>query len=170
MSDPFETSLPGSAPASGDATAAARPSRRKMTPAATLGTALLAYAGLNGLAGLFMLTFPRALWVTIGGADPLYERAYASTRMTGAMMVTLAVAALLVIRKPARQSTLVTLFAFEATLVAFATLVNAVGDKVPTDVWFDWLIALGSIALAGFMWWARIVGRKALREAETPRR
>jgi len=45
-----------------------------------------------------------------------------------------------------------------------------VGDKVPTDVWFDWLIALGSIALAAFMWWARIVGRKALKEPETPRR
>ena len=44
-------------------------SRVKMTPEATLGTALLAYAGLNGLAGLFMLTFPRALWVSIGGAD-----------------------------------------------------------------------------------------------------
>ena len=168
MPDPFETSRPGPTPASGDT--AARPSRMKMTPEATLGTALLAYAGSNGLAGLFMLTFPRALWVSIGGADPLYEKAYASTRFAGAMMVTLAIAALLVIRKPARQSTLVTLFAFEATLVAFATFVNAVGDKVPTDVWFDWLIALGSIALAAFMWWARIVGRKALKEPETTRR
>ena len=170
MPDPFETSRPGSTPASGDATTAARPSRMKMTPEATLGTALLAYAGLNGLAGLFMLTFPRALWVSVGGADPLYEKAYSSTRMTGAMMVTLAIAALLVIRKPARQSTLVTLLAVEATLVAIATVLNAAGDKVPTDVWFDWLIALGSIALAAFMWWARLVGRKALKVAEAPRR
>ena len=162
MPDPFETSRPGSTPSSGDATPVR--SKAKMTPEATLGTALLAYAGANGLLGLFMLTFPRALWVSVGGADALYEKAYASTRATGAMMIVLAVAALLVIRKPLHQSTLVTLLCVEATLVAAATLINAVADKVPTDVWFDWLLALGSIALAGFMWWARIVGRKALKE------
>ncbi len=163
MPNPFETSPSGNAAA--DGAAPARPARPKMTPEATLGTALLAYAGANGLAGLLMLTFPRALWVSIGGADGLYEKAYASTRLAGAMMVTLAVMALLVVRKPARQSTLVTLLCIEETLVAAATFVNAAFDKVPTDVWFDWLIALGSIALAGFMWWARIVGRKALKEA-----
>ncbi|MCU0281687.1 MAG: hypothetical protein MUE66_07705 [Acidimicrobiia bacterium] len=162
MPNPFETSPAGDAAA--DGAGAARPARVKMTPEATLGTALLAYAGANGLAGLFMLSFPRALWVSIGGADPLYEKAYASTRLAGAMMVTLAVMALLVVRKPARQSTLVTLLCIEETLVAAATFVNAAFDKVPTDVWFDWLIALGSIALAGFMWWARIVGRRALKE------
>jgi hypothetical protein len=161
--NPFETSPSDNAAA--DGAASARPARAKMTPEATLGTALLAYAGANGLAGLLMLTFPRALWVSIGGADGLYEKAYASTRLAGAMMVTLAVMALLVVRKPARQSTLVTLLCIEETLVAAATFVNAAFDKVPTDVWFDWLIALGSIALAGFMWWARIVGRKALKEA-----
>ena len=108
-----------------------------MTPEATLGTALLAFSGANGLAGLFMLTFPRALWVSIGGADPLYEKAYSATRMMGAMMVVLAIAALIVIRKPARQSTLVTLLCLEETLVAAAAVINATGDKVPTDVWFD---------------------------------
>jgi hypothetical protein len=159
--DPYETSRPASTPASGDA--AAGKGRSRMAPEATLGTALLAYAGLNGLAGLFMLTFPRALWVSIGGADPLYEKAYASTRMAGAMMVVLAIAALLIIRKPTGQSTLVTLLCLEATLVAAAAFLNAAADKVPTDVWFDWLIALGSIALAAFMWWARILGRKALK-------
>jgi hypothetical protein len=159
--DPYETSRPASTPASGDA--AVGKGRSRMAPEATLGTALLAYAGLNGLAGLFMLTFPRALWVSIGGADPLYEKAYASTRMAGAMMVVLAIAALLIIRKPAGQSTLVTLLCLEATLVAAAAFLNASADKVPTDVWFDWLIALGSIALAAFMWWARILGRKALK-------
>lgn len=163
MPNPFETSPAGDAAADGASTA--RTARAKMTPEATLGTALLAYAGANGLAGLLMLTFPRALWVSIGGADGLYEKAYASTRLAGAMMVTLAVMALLVVRKPARQSTLVTLLCIEETLVAAAAFVNAAFDKVPTDVWFDWLIALGSIALAGFMWWARIVGRKALKEA-----
>jgi hypothetical protein len=137
-----------------------------MTPEATLGTALLAYAGANGLTGLLMLTFPRALWVSIGGAEGVgLPQAYASTRFAGGAMVTLAIAALLVIRKPARQSTLVTLLAFEATLAAVATVINAVIDDVPTSGWFTWLLALGSIALAGFMWWARILGRKALKES-----
>lgn len=161
MPDPYESHRP--APSS-PGEVSARPSKTRMTPEATLGTALLAYAGANGLVGLFMLTFPRALWVSVGGADPLYEKAYASTRLAGAMMVTLAIMALLIIRKPARQSTLVTLLCLEETLVAAATFVNAAFDKVPTDVWFDWLIALGSIALAGFMWWARIIGRRALKE------
>jgi len=137
-----------------------------MTPEATLGTALLAFAGANGLAGLLMLTFPRALWVSIGGAEGQgLAEAYASTRAMGAMMVVLAIAALLVIRKPARQSTLVTLLCLEETLVAIATVINAVADNVPTSGWFTWLITLGSIALALFMWWARIIGRKALKES-----
>ena len=170
MPNPFDTSRSGETPATGD-TAPARQPRVKMTPEATLGTALLAYAGVNSLVGLLMLTFPRALWISIGGADGTdVARAYASTRFAGAMMVTLALAALLVIRKPARQGTLVTLLALEATLVAVATFINAVGDDPPTSLWFEWLLALGSIALAAFMWWARIVGRKALKEAEAPRR
>jgi hypothetical protein len=165
------TRVPSDSPTGGDASSAPREAakagggRTKMTPETTLGTALLAYAGANGLAGLFMLTFPRALWVSIGGADPLYEKAYAATRMMGAMMVILALAALLIIRKPAHQSTPVTLLCLEETLVAVAAVLNAVADKVPTDGWFDWLLALGSIALAGFMWWARILGRKALKGA-----
>ena len=164
MPDPFETSRPGETPAPRDAATARRP-RAKMTPEATLGTALLAYGGLNGLTGLLMLTFPRALWVSIGGASATdAARAYASTRFAGGALFTLAVAALLVIRKPARQSTLVTLLCLEATLAAIGAFLNAVADDVPTSGWFTWLIALGSIALAGFMWWARIVGRKALKE------
>jgi len=161
--DPFETQPSKSTPASGDATPARQP-RAKMTPEGTLGTALLAYAGANGLTGLLMLTFPRALWVSIGGAEGQgLAEAYASTRAMGAMMVVLAIAALLIIRKPARQSTLVTVLCLGETLVAIATGINAVADDVPTSGWFTWLIALGSIVLAGFMWWARIVGRKALK-------
>ena len=47
MPNPFETSPSGNAAA--DGTAPARPARPKMTPEATLGTALLAYAGANGV-------------------------------------------------------------------------------------------------------------------------
>ena len=163
MPDPYETSRPASTPASGGAPSGRV--RAKMTPEATLGTALLAFAGANGLTGLLMLTFPKALWVSIGGAGATdAARAYTSTRFAGAMMVTFAVMALLVIRKPAHQSTLVTLLCVEESLVAAATFINAVGDHPPTSLWFEWLLALGSIALAGFMWWARILGRKALKE------
>ena len=136
-----------------------------MTPQTTLGTALLAYAALNGLTGLLMLSFPRALWVSIGGAEgEAVSNAYSSTRFAGAALAALAVAALLVMRRPARQSTLVTVLTLEATLVAVATVLNSIVDDVPTDGWFTWLIALGSVALAGFMWWARIIARKALKE------
>ena len=86
------------------------------------------------------------------------------------MMVTLAIAALLVIRKPARQSTLVTLLAVEATLVAVATVLNAVGRRRPHRR----LVRLadrprlhrpGRLHVVG-----PLVGRKALKDAETSRR
>lgn len=165
MPDPQEEPKPAEPPSTPrDATAVRRP-REGMTPQTTLGTALLAYAGLNGLAGLFMLTFPRALWVSIGGAEgESAGNAYASTRFAGAALAALAVAALLVMRKPARQNTLVTVLCIEATLVAVATVLNGVIDDVPTDGWFTWLVAIGSVVLAGFMWWARIVARKILKE------
>jgi hypothetical protein len=163
--------VPSDSPTGGDAgslapreAAKAGGGRAKMTPETTLGTALLAYAGLNGLTGLLMLTFPKALWVSIGGAEgPGMVQAYSSTRFAGGAMVALAIAALLVIRRPAHQSTLATLLCLEATLAAIGTILNAVVDDVPTSAWFTWLIALGSLALAGFMWWGRILGRKALR-------
>ena len=165
MPDPQEEPRPAETPAVPREAAAVRRPRDRMTPQTALGTALLAYAGLNGLAGLFMLSFPRALWVSIGGAEgESVANAYASTRFAGAALAALAVAALLVMRKPAHQSTLVTVLCVEATLVAVATVLNGVVDDVPTDGWFTWLVALGSIALAGFMWWARVVARKVLKE------
>ncbi len=165
MPDPQEEPRPAETPAAPrDATAARRP-KEGMTPQTTLGTALLAYAALNGLTGLLMLSFPRALWVSIGGAEgEAVSNAYASTRFAGAALAALAVAALLVMRRPARQSTLVTVLTLEATLVAVATVLNGIVDDVPTDGWFTWLISLGSVALAGFMWWARIIARKVLKE------
>lgn len=164
MADAQPEPSPDTTPADRGAPGVKRP-REKMTPQTALGTALLAYAALNGLAGLFMLTFPRALWVSVGGAEGAdMGNAYASTRFAGAALAALAVAALLVMRKPARQSTLVTVLAVEATLVAGATVVNGILDDVPTDGWFTWLIALGSVALALAMWWARIVARRVLKE------
>lgn len=165
MPDPQEEPRPAETPALPRDAAAVRRARERMSPQTTLGTALLTYASLNGLAGLFMLAFPRALWASIGGAEgESVGNAYASTRFAGAALAALAVAALLVMRKPARQSTLVTVLCLEATLVAAATVLNGIVDDVPTRAWFTWLIALGSVALAGFMWWARIVARKILRE------
>jgi hypothetical protein len=163
--DPYKTIKPEATPSSGEATPAAK-TRKRMPPEATLGTALLAFAGANGLVGLLMLTFPKALWASIGHVeDPLAAAAYTSTRFAGALMVTVALIALLVIRRPAGQSTLVTFLCIGETLVAVATFITAAIDNPPTAGWFDWPIALVSIALALFMWWARIVGRKALKAA-----
>lgn len=164
MPDPLEQPTPAEAePVPVDAARTSRP-RDRMTPQTTLGTALLAYAALNGLGGLFMLTFPRALWVSVGGAPgEAVGNAYASTRFAGAALVALAIAALLVMRKPAHQSTLVTVLAIEATLAAAGAVLNGVVDDVPTGDWFTWLIAVVSVALAGLMWWARIFARRVLK-------
>jgi hypothetical protein len=164
VEDPHSAAGPEGIPVSGEK-GGSRSTREGMTPQTILATALLAYAALNGLAGLLMLTFPRALWISIGGAEGEgVANAYASTRFAGAALVTLAMAALLVMRKPSRQNTLVTVLAIEATLAAAATLVNGLIDEVPTDGWFTWLVALGSVALAGLMWWARVLARRVFKQ------
>jgi hypothetical protein len=162
--DPSEEPTPAEAAPTPVEAAGVRRPRGRMTPQTALDAALLAYAALNGLAGLFILTFPRVLWISIGGAEgEIVGNAYASTRFAGAALVALAVTALLVMRKPAHQSTLVTVLATEATLAAAGTVLNGVVDDVPTGAWFTWLIAVVSVALAGFMWWARIFARKVLK-------
>jgi len=133
------------------------------TPEGTLATALLAYAAVNGLSGLLVALFPTAFWNTIGGAADLYDRAYDSTRFAGAALLALAVGALLVLRKPAGQQTLVTVFALEATLVTLAIFTNLVGDDTPTDLWFEIVMLLGAGGVAGYLWWARIKARGILR-------
>ena len=74
-------------------------------------------------------------------------------------------ATLLVMHKPSRHRTLVTALCLEATLVAAATVINRIVHDVPADGWFTWLIALGSVAFAGLMWWARIVARRLLKQS-----
>jgi hypothetical protein len=133
------------------------------SPEGTLATALLAYAAVNGLSGLLIAFFPRAFWDTIGGAADIYDRAYGSTRFAGAALLALAVGALLVLRRPAGQQTLVTVFALEATFVTLAIFTTLVADDAPTDIWFEILMLLGAGAVAGYLWWARFKARNILK-------
>jgi len=132
------------------------------TPEGTLATALLAYAGINGIFGLVLLFFPRFLLDTIGGGADIYDRAFDLFRFSGGALVALAVGALMVLRKPEGQHSLVTVMAIEATLVAAAIITNIAIDDTPTDLWFELLIAIVCAALAGYLWWARIRARRIL--------
>jgi hypothetical protein len=133
------------------------------SPEGTLATALLAYAAVNGLSGLLIALFPTAFWDTIGGAADIYDRAYDSTRFAGGALLALAIGALLVLRRPAGQQTLVTVFALEATLVTLAVFTNIVADDAPTDLWFEIVMLLGAGAVAGYLWWARFKARRILK-------
>lgn len=133
------------------------------SPEGTLATALLAYAAVNGLSGLLIALFPTAFWDTIGGAADLYDRAYDSTRFAGGALLALAIGALVVLRRPAGQQTLVTVFALEATLATVAAFTNIVADDTPTDLWFEIVVLLGAGGVAGYMWWARFRARRVLR-------
>jgi hypothetical protein len=123
---------------------------------------LLAYAAVNGLSGLLIALFPTAFWNAIGGAADIYDRAYDSTRFAGGALLALAVGALLVLRNPRGQQTLVTVFALEATLVTLAVFTNILADDTPTDLWFEIVMLLGAGAVAGYLWWARIKARRIL--------
>jgi hypothetical protein len=133
------------------------------SPEGTLATALLAYAAVNGLSGLLIALFPTAFWDTIGGAADIYDRAYDSTRFAGGALLALAIGALVVLRRPAGQQTLVTVFALEATLATVAVFTNIVADDTPTDLWFEIVVLLGAGGVAGYMWWARFRARRVLR-------
>ena len=146
--------------------APSEPKRRLRIPQTTEGTlasALLLSAGANGVFGLMVLIFPRFVWNVLGGAADTFDPAYASTRFAGAVLIALAVGALLVLGRPEGQTTLVTVLALEKTLVAAALIVNLIVDEAPTAGWFEVLAMVGSAALAAYLWWARVRGRKLLR-------
>jgi hypothetical protein len=139
------------------------PERLSSTPAGTLRTAMLVYAAVNGVSGLILLLFPRVVWDTIGGAADLYAVAYDSTRLAGGPLIALAVAALVVLRDPRGQSTLVSVMVTEATLVAFGGWWNLVADDVPTNLWFEIAIPVASTVLAVYLAWARVRARRILK-------
>jgi hypothetical protein len=138
--------------------------KRARTPQATLNTALLAYAAVNGLSGLAITLFPRFFWETFGSADGDFVRALDSTRFGGAALFALAIGALLVLRRPAGQQTLVTVFALEATFVTAALIANVFVDDTVTGLLFDWVMLLGCAAVAGYLWLARFKARRILKE------
>ncbi len=141
---------------------AAGSARIPRTPEGTLATALLAYAVINGLFGLVLLFFPRFLLDTVGGGADIYDRAFDLFRFSGGALVALAIGALMVLRKPEGQHSLVTVMAIEATLVAAAVIANIAIDDTPTDLWFELIIAIVCAVLAAYLWWARIRARKIL--------
>ena len=120
-------------------------------------------SGNHEIFGLLLLFFPRFLLDTIGGGADIFDRAFDLMRFSGGALVALAVGALLVLRKPAGQHTLVTVMAIEATLVAAAIITNIAIDDTPTDLWFELVVAIVSAALAAYLWWARIRARKLLQ-------
>lgn len=140
-----------------------RPRRTPRTPEGTLGIALLAYAAVNGIAGVLIALAPQVFWETIGSADSDFGRAFDSTRFAGGALLALAIGALAVLRRPAGQYTLVTVFALEATFVAAAAAGNVAVNDTATGWIFDWVVLLGGAAVAGYMWWARVKARRILK-------
>lgn len=139
------------------------PGKEKKAPEGTLASALIAYAGLNGVAGVLLLLIPRFVFVTMGRAPRDFGAYFDVTRFVGGILIALAVGALLVLRKPQGQNTLVTVLALEATLVAVGLLMTIFIDTAPTSGLFNWLMAVISAALAVYLWWARIKARKVLK-------
>ena len=137
--------------------------RERATPEATLRSALLVYAAVNGITGALLLLFPRFIWDTVGGSADLFSPAYDSTRMAGGALFALAVGALLVIRAPRGQNTLVTVMVLEAALVAAGGFWNLFVDEPPTNLWFEIVLPVGAAAVAAYLAWARIRARKILR-------
>jgi len=139
------------------------PAKEQTTPESTLRSALLVYAAVNGITGALLLLFPRFVWDTIGGSADLFSPAYDSTRMAGGALFALAVGALLVIRAPRGQNTLVTVMVLEAALVAVGGFWNLFVDEPPTNLWFEIVLPFGAAAVGAYLAWARIKARKILR-------
>ena len=82
--------------------------------------------------------------------------------MAGGALLALAIGALLVIRSPRGQNTLVTVMVLEATLVAVGGFWNLFVDEPPTNLWFEIVMPVGAAAVGVFLAWARFKARKVL--------
>ena len=143
---------------------AASAPRQKRDPAGTLSLAMLVYIAVNAIFGVLLL-FPAQFYDFVGVRSSIADD-LGGLRWVGAMLLSWAVAAILVLARPVGRAFFVTTGSLQLTVVAVALAYSLAIDDGLGATWFQILSALIWAAAAGVMWWARLGARKVLSGKE----
>ncbi len=158
MADEFPLEdLSAEAPATSPAAAEPKPKR---DPAGTLSIAMLVYIAVNAIYGVLLL-FPAQFYDLVGVRSATADR-LGGLRWVGAMLLSWAVSAILVLARPVGRAIFVTAGSLQLTVVTVALAYSLAIDDGLGASWFQIVSILVWGAAAAVMWWARLGARKVL--------
>lgn len=152
-------------PFGSESTPDGRRPKKPREPATTLTTAFVVYIFINLALALPLVIFPVAYFEIIGLED-LVADSLGGLRWVGAVLLAWSITGIAVMARPEGRGVFVTAGASQLTLGALAFLYSwSIGEYK----WSTWYQALCSVVLtvgAVYLWWARLSGRKLLRQVQ----
>lgn len=119
---------------------------------------LVIYAVVTLVFGLGMLFVP-GLLKDMAGSNPVD---FAEVRWAGGVLIALLIGALLVLRNPAKQGSLVTTLALASSLAGLAKLYSWLAHEYSGATWFLALPTVILLILSALLWWSRQRAKKIL--------
>ena len=126
----------------------------------TLRWAMLWYVAVNLAVGLPLLLIP-VRFLSLIGVDDATAIALGGLRWVGAMLVAWAVAALMIVARPAGRAYFVTGGALQMTFGAAALLYSSFAEEQLASLWFHTLITVVFVGTAIYLWVARFRAKEA---------
>jgi hypothetical protein len=124
--------------------------------------AMLWYVAVNLAIGLPLLLIP-VQFLSLIGVDDATAVALGGLRWVGAMLVAWAVAALMIVARPAGRAYFVTAGALQMTFGAAALLYSSFVDEQLASLWFHTLITVIFVGTAIYLWVARFRAKEAFQ-------
>jgi hypothetical protein len=124
--------------------------------------AMLWYVAVNLAIGLPLLLIP-VQFLSLIGVDDATAVALGGLRWVGAMLVAWAVAALMIVARPAGRAYFVTAGALQMTFGAAALLYSSFVDEQLASLWFHTLITVVFVGTAIYLWVARFRAKEAFQ-------
>ena len=122
--------------------------------------AMLWYVAVNLAVGLPLLLIP-VQFLSLIGVDDATAIALGGLRWVGAMLVAWAVAALMIVARPAGRAYFVTAGALQMTFGAGALLYSSFAEEQLASLWFHTLITVVFVGTAIYLWVARFRAKEA---------
>lgn len=119
---------------------------------------LVIYAVVSLVYGLGLLFVPGVLG-DMAGSNPVD---FAEVRWSGGVIIALLIGALLVLRNPAKQGSLVTTLALAMSLAGLAKLYSLLTHEYSGATWFLALPTVILLIISALLWWSRQRAKKIL--------